>query len=230
MPKLGVGRVEYRSASSDWVVPIEVDTAGAPAGDLIVAITDLPQGARLNRGKPTADGSWFIEPDETAGLTLRLPDTAEADRLSIALVTGMGRPLARATPRIEPRSEPRPEPKPSSATEREARPDAQQAEPTSSPFGKNRVEDIARVLFERGEARLAEGDVIGARMFFTKAAAEGDAQAAIAIGATYDPSLFQSLEVRGMKPDLQMARHWYRRAIELGSKDAYERLERLADK
>jgi len=215
LPKLGVGRVEYRSQTNDWAVPIEVDTAGTPHGDLIVAITDLPAGARLNKGRSTADGSWFIEPGEIEGLTLKLPENAVPERIAITLVTGLGKPLGRAMPKIEGRPQPL---QPTMATP---------GETAGSRFGKNHDEDSARSLFDQGEARLHDGDVIGARMLFTKAANAGDAQAAIAIGATYDPSLFATLDVKGMKPDREMARRWYQRAIDLGSKDAYDRLERL---
>jgi hypothetical protein len=98
---------------------------------------------------------------------------------------------------------------------------------TTSPMGKGELEEKVRALLEQGEAHLTVGDVIGARMFFKKAADAGDAQAAIAMGATYDPELFATLKVRGMTPDADAARRWYQRAIELGSKDAYDRLERL---
>ena len=64
-------------------------------------------------------------------------------------------------------------------------------------------------------------------MFFKKAADAGDAQAANAMGATYDPDLFNTLQVRGMRPDVELARQWYMRAMDLGSKDSIERLERL---
>ena len=96
--------------------------------------------------------------------------------------------------------------------------------------GKNDDEDRARNLFVQGEARLAEGDVIGARMFFKKGADAGDAQSAIAMGATYDPTLFSALKVQGMRPDIDLARQWYQKAINLGSKDARDRLDKLAAK
>ena len=96
--------------------------------------------------------------------------------------------------------------------------------------GKDESEEKARSLFIQGEARLVDGDVIGARMFFKKAADAGDAKAAVAMGATYDPNLFSTLKVQGMRPDIQLAQKWYERAISLGSKDAHERLDALAAK
>ena len=111
-------------------------------------------------------------------------------------------------------------PRPAIATETEI----------DNPAGKNDDEDRARSLFVQGEARLAEGDVMGARMFFKKGAEAGDAQSAIAMGATYDPTLFAALKVQGMRPDIELARQWYQKAVNLGSKDARDRLDKLAAK
>jgi hypothetical protein len=93
--------------------------------------------------------------------------------------------------------------------------------------GKYDAEDLARALFIQGEARLADGDVTSARMFFKRGADAGDPQSASALGATYDPNLFSRLDVRGMRPDIALARHWYQQAINLGSKDARDRLDML---
>jgi hypothetical protein len=93
--------------------------------------------------------------------------------------------------------------------------------------GKYDVEDLARSLFIQGEARLVDGDVMGARMFFKRGADAGDPQSASALGATYDPNLFSRLNVRGMRPDIALARQWYQQAINLGSKDARDRLDML---
>jgi TPR repeat protein len=92
---------------------------------------------------------------------------------------------------------------------------------------KGELDDKARSLREQGEVRLQDGDIAGARMFFKKAADAGDAQAAMAMGATFDPRLFATLNVKGMSPDIAAARLWYQRAIDLGSKDAYERIRDL---
>jgi TPR repeat protein len=51
----------------------------------------------------------------------------------------------------------------------------------------------------------------------------------MALGATYDPNVLGKLGVVGVSADLEQARSWYRKAENLGSPDARERLEVLAD-
>jgi TPR repeat protein len=68
-----------------------------------------------------------------------------------------------------------------------------------------------------------------ARVVFQRAADAGNANAAMALGATYDPNVLGKLGVVGVSADLEQARSWYRKAENLGSPDARERLEVLAD-
>ena len=56
-----------------------------------------------------------------------------------------------------------------------------------------------------------------------------DAEAALALGTTYDPLIFLQLKIYGSKPDAAMARSWYEKAAELGSLAAPRRLKTLAD-
>jgi hypothetical protein len=50
-----------------------------------------------------------------------------------------------------------------------------------------------------------------------RAAEAGSAEAALALGETFDPVVFQRLHVIGIEPDAAMAQKWYQRAAELGS-------------
>ena len=60
-----------------------------------------------------------------------------------------------------------------------------------------------------------------------RAADADDAEAALALGATYDPSVLRALKVYGFKADPVKARVWYEKASELGSAAAPRRLETL---
>jgi hypothetical protein len=72
------------------------------------------------------------------------------------------------------------------------------------------------------------GDVTAARLAFQRAAENGDAQAALALGATFDPLVLKSLGAVGVAADPAQARAWYQKAAELGSRDAPQRLNQLA--
>jgi hypothetical protein len=82
-------------------------------------------------------------------------------------------------------------------------------------------------LVERGRILFESGDVAAARLFFRRAASAGDAAAALAMGATYDPDVLAKRFVRGIGADLEEARTWYEKARELGSPEGPRRLETL---
>ena len=87
-----------------------------------------------------------------------------------------------------------------------------------------------KLLMEQGERFIAVGDVVPARIAFQRAAEAGDADAAVALGATYDPSVLAKLGVVGISADIVRARSWYKRAEKLGSPDARSRFDALADR
>jgi hypothetical protein len=84
-------------------------------------------------------------------------------------------------------------------------------------------------LVARGGKYFAAGDVAAARLVLRPAALAGDAVAALTLGETYDPVVLKRLGVIGLSGDPAQARDWYRKAAELGSADAPQRLEQLAN-
>ena len=85
----------------------------------------------------------------------------------------------------------------------------------------------ADALLARGDDLLATGDVAAARLFYQRAAEQGSAAAATAVGQTYDPAVLELLRVRGVRGDVQAAAEWYRKAIDAGDRQAEIRLKRL---
>ena len=73
------------------------------------------------------------------------------------------------------------------------------------------------------------GYLAGARAYFRRAAEAGSADAALALGETYDQNFIDSIGAHGIKPDLAQARTWYERARELGSQEAKSKLGRLVN-
>ena len=67
-------------------------------------------------------------------------------------------------------------------------------------------------------------------MLFQRAAEAGDAAAATALSATYDPIVVAKLGVVGIHADVMKARFWYQKAVSLGSSDAKRRLDLLANR
>jgi hypothetical protein len=87
-----------------------------------------------------------------------------------------------------------------------------------------------RLLVKQGEQFAEAGDFSGARTLFQRAADAGDATAATALGATYDPLVLAKLGVMGIAADPEKARFWYQKAASLGSADARRRLELLGNR
>jgi len=71
-------------------------------------------------------------------------------------------------------------------------------------------------LLTRGDIFLHAGDVASARLFYERAADAGDRQAAMRMGATFDPAFLDrvGLHTRG---DTATALSWYRHALDLGA-------------
>jgi hypothetical protein len=78
-------------------------------------------------------------------------------------------------------------------------------------------EEIARMI-EQGRVHFEAGDVAAARLFFRRAASAGNAAAAIAMGATYDPDVLTQLFIRGIEANAQEAQRWYERARDMGAR------------
>jgi TPR repeat protein len=87
-------------------------------------------------------------------------------------------------------------------------------------------EEVAGLL-KRGEELLRTGDIASARLLLRRAATAGNAEAALALGGTYDGAVLAKLGVLGFTRNADQARFWYRKAAELGSQLAEQRLETL---
>ena len=79
-------------------------------------------------------------------------------------------------------------------------------------------------LLSRGDSFLHAGDVASARLFYERAAGAGDWQAAIRMGATFDPAFLARAGVRA-SGDPAQAQSWYRHALDLGAPKADRQVE-----
>jgi TPR repeat protein len=119
-------------------------------------------------------------------------------------------------------------PLPAAGLQRPAAPGPSMLGPSVASPGPEHGEVAA--LIASGQTYLANGDVASARLAFRRAAKTGDAQAALALGGTYDPLVLRSLGVIGVAADAAQARNWYEKAAELGSQEAPHRIDQLAQR
>jgi TPR repeat protein len=89
--------------------------------------------------------------------------------------------------------------------------------------------DELSAMVKSGAEYMANGSVGAARMMLRPAADAGDAAAAFALAEAYDPLVLEQLKAKGgITADVGLAQAWYRKARDLGSTAAQERLERLS--
>ena len=100
------------------------------------------------------------------------------------------------------------------------KPAASSAEPpkaATSQGGRNvaeqhlSAEKIAGLL-ARGDALVSRADIASARLVYERAAAAGNAEAALRLGISYDPSFLSRAGVKGSRGDAGLAAYWYERA------------------
>jgi TPR repeat protein len=85
-------------------------------------------------------------------------------------------------------------------------------------------------LLARGDVFLRAGDIASARLFYERAADAGDGQAALRMGATFDPTFLANAGLRNLRGDLAKARLWYHRALGLRANEAQPHLNNLETK
>jgi TPR repeat protein len=85
-------------------------------------------------------------------------------------------------------------------------------------------------LVARGKELLRNGDFSSARLVLQRAADAGEADAALTLGSTYDPSILAQLGIRSQVANVDLARTWYEEAQEFGSPEASLRLKTLPNR
>ena len=207
LPPIGLALPDSISAEAGEETPfaIAIDEADTLPSRSIIAIRGLPEGATFSSGRPYGETEWTLRPDEIGDLRFTLPATASGERsLNVELVAADGRTIASASTTLRISSEP-------------------------DAAAKQVAEDGPRIdeLMAHGHKMIEVGYLAGARGYYRRAADAGSAEAAFALGTTYDPAFIKEIGAQGIKPDMAQARQWYERAEELGDKDAHAKLLEL---
>lgn len=183
-----------------------------------VSVRGLPTTISVLDGHAVGPGSWAIPLRALPLLKTKIPaGVSGQSEIVVSLIATDGRLLAQARAVLviqrAGNSSPVPGGKPA------PKPGAPRAPDLA---GEERAK--AERLQARGEAYLANGNIIAARDFFERAADAGLAAGALLLAVTYDPRGLEWLKVPGVAPDPALARKWYERARDLGAVEAEERL------
>jgi TPR repeat protein len=185
-------------------------------------ISGLAQGTTLSAGKPWGATGWVLQASELATAYLRPPaGFTGVMEYTVALQLADGTVADRQTMRLEWAA--------ANTQPPQSPPSPQSPAPPQAPVASRSMDaqEIAHMV-KRGEELLNTGDVASARLLLRRAAEARDARAAFALAATYDPSVLKRLGVYGSAPDVAIARDWYEKAKQYGSREAPQRLELLA--
>lgn len=240
--------VEGRRTFSNEAIALGVSLYGATGSELAM-LTGLVSGTRLSVGNPLGDNGWRLPARDLIGalayapkdyvgvmnaaIDLRLPNDRLVDSRTMRLewlprrLEGpvvAARVPEREELRTGTRPEPRPEPRPELKPEPKPEP-VPEGKPAAVPLTIDGAEIAA--LLKRGQDYLQNGDIVSARLMLRRAASAGDPQAALLLGASYDPTVLRDLGVLGFAPDPGQARTWYQKAADAGLPEAARRLERL---
>jgi hypothetical protein len=101
--------------------------------------------------------------------------------------------------------------------------------PSAAPQIRRLGPDELGALMKRANGLLAIGDIAAARLLLERAADAQEADAALLLARTYDPLVLGTKDARAITADPAQARIWYRRAAELGSQHAQQRLTQMQD-
>jgi hypothetical protein len=197
---LTVGVVPAQQADDVARLAISAADAGINA---TVVIGGLPAGSVLSAGKEVAPKTWGLPVEDLPGVSVTPPrGFIGIMDLTVELHLADNSVTDRKGLQLEwvGRGVAKPQPRQHDAAE------------------------IAQML-KKGDELMTNGDVAAARLMYQRAAEAGEATAAFALAETYDPLI---LAKGGIPPDVALAQTWYRKARDLGSTQAPERLERLA--
>lgn len=190
-------------------------------------IRGLPATAKLSAGRQSESGTWLVKGDYVHNLTLTMGAAVPGDYpVEVYVLQSGDAPQARRSLvfRIE-------APTFTYATYApdmswasallDVMPAAHAAEEPAAPAE-------VKVLHDRAQRLLKEGDIAAARLLLLHLAERGEGDAAYDLARTFDRDMLTELGAKGMDGDLARARGWYERASQDGNTKAAERLKVLA--
>lgn len=226
---------------------VQVGPAGVLPRNCFLRVKGLPAQAVFSDGHVVSPGTWALPVAGLEGLKLTVPlATHGRTDLQLSLMAIDGAVLAEAKVTLAVTASTLSAPGLASAAPAARQPGSaslgppagdvvaplastslQRIAPAPPPTMKPEDRERAIMFLARANSILQAGDVASARQLFQRAADAGLAEAAIAMGSTFDPVELGRLGVRGLKGDPEAARKWYERARVLGAPGAEERLRRV---
>jgi hypothetical protein len=193
-----------------------------------ILVHNLPTGVMLSAGVPSG-GPWVLPLHEVAGLQLvAAPDAVGTFFIEFYLIGAGNKRLAQQTVRLN-----------LLGFDVMGRVGTTSTLAGSEKNGKGAaaISPVPRAtklppqeeaeLLKRGEELLRQGGIAAARIIFEELAQKGSSKGALALARSYDPHYIPNSRTSAVTPDLNKALAWYRRADQLGSAEARERIAEI---
>jgi hypothetical protein len=213
--------VEGRQAFANEALPLGISFQRATGGEFAL-LTGLVAGTRISAGDPFGANGWRLPARDLGHALAHAPkDFVGVMDAAVDVHADNDALVDSRLVRLEwlPRQVDGPGKQP--------RLDREDPLPPAAAMPSLDAEELA-TLIRRGQDYLRIGDIAAARLVLRRAANAGNPQAALALGATFDPLVLADLGVLGFPSDLTQARSWYDKAARLGSAEALRRIEALA--
>lgn len=231
-------RVEEISSPSGISIPVVITfpkdlQQTANHGPVFLMFKGLPPEITLSAGFRVRDDAWAVAVNDVPSLAMSSPPGYQGSyRLAVTLHKGRGaNPETRViSVRLGTATAPEPAVAPPSIQPNETdSPDAETESVVASIPAKidQLSEGEETALLQNAAEMLKNGDIEAARLAYSELAAHGSGEAAFLMAQTYDPQVLEKYFVVGMQPDAGLAKQWYGRAVELGYREAKERLTTL---
>jgi hypothetical protein len=206
-----------------WDISVTNTNKEALPDQTVLLVRGLTPEMRISEGRAFGTGVWVIPLAGIAKLKISVPANARKGAiLDVSLATLEGKTLAqrRLTAVIAPAEVP-------TSTQSTA------TTPAPAPLAplSPKERETALLLVQKGDEHMKLGNPLNARQFYQRATERGLPEAAMALGATYDPvELAQYQGIVTVQPDVNLARKWYEKASELGDRSAAARIQRLSQR
>lgn len=211
--------LNVQSVSGESGEPIKLNIALAnpeSADEALVSIKGLPKEAKLSTGIDVGGGQWLLPPARVDDVNIVVPPgTTGAHNLSVQLLkddaqTSLTEPvsfslnIASKTADVSAKAPVLPD-------------DSAKAE----------TDFVTQMLIRDGNKAMRDGDIVTARRLYEQAAMNGNPEAALAMGRSFDPTYFERLNVKTGKPDPATAFEWYKKALNGGLVTARVKIDAL---
>jgi hypothetical protein len=227
-------KLSARNASGAPEAPIKLDIRVADASDKdesLISLKGLPPEAKLSTGIDVGGGQWLLPPARLKDLTVTLPKGANGEfGLEVQLLKDDAQTSLSDSVSFSLRVNPKRQEGTLSVPSTGATASPEQAArlavlPDETP--QIETDFLTQMLIRDGNRLMRDGDIASARRLYEQAAGKGNAEAALAMGRSYDPSYFEKLTVKTGKPDPATAFEWYKKALEGGLVTARVKIDAL---